>query len=182
MATPEQPPQGITISPELAAKIAATQAQQAEADKIGTLAASAAVPGPMREVWCIVPDIKEGPFTIRRFRDGDFIRLAQLGHPLENFTAIAKWLSDPKPSGPEAWLLNWLMTTPIEEVKKEMQAGVESVRAKAEAVFSELDGYQLAHVMRGIVKQLTIYMGARVDYEPVPTSEAAASPPPLSQP
>ena len=172
----------IVITPELQAKIAATQAQQADADKIGLKAAGTTLPGPARDVWCDVPDIKEGPFTIRRLRDGDFVRLAQLGHPLNSFNAIGAWLKEPQPSGKEAWMLNWLMSRPVAEVKAIIAKGRDAVEAQAEEQFSELDGYQLAHLMYAVVKQISIYMGAKVDYEQVQTGEAGSSPPPLSQP
>ncbi len=174
----------IVIPPELQARIDATQAKQAAEDKIGLQAAGTTLPGPMADVWTVKPDIKEGPYTIRRFVDGDFIRLAQMGHPLDSFTAIGRWLENPNPSGPDAWVLNWMMTNPVSLVKEFLQGpnGVAVIRGQAEEDFSGLDGMQLAYIMRAIVKQIAVYIGGRVDYEPTPREGTDASPPPSLAP
>jgi hypothetical protein len=172
----------IIIPAHIQAQIAKTQAEQAADDKIGLQAAGTTLPGPLLDIWAAVPDIIVGPFKVRRFVDGDFIRLSQLKHPLNSFSAIGAWLQDPQPSGEASWLLNWVMTHPMPEVKEKIKAGLEAVKESADTEFSELSGMQLALIMRAIVQQLSIYMGAKLEYEPVPTETAAdASPPPSSQ-
>ena len=171
-----------TIPASVQAKIVETQKQQAEDDKLGMEAATSTLPGPLKDVWALVPDIQVGPFKVRRFVDGDFIRLAAFDHKLNSFSAVSAWLENPEPSGKEAWLLNWMLTRPTKEVKEAIKSGPEKVREQAEEVFSELGGMQLALIMRAIVEQLAVYLGTRVEYKPAVEGEGDASPPPLSQP
>jgi len=171
----------IVITPELQAKIAATQAEQGRADELGKLAASAVRPGAVREAWVTVPELKEGPYTIRRVRDGDLKRLDELGHPVNSQKAMHEWANNPVSSGPEAWLLIWMFTRPIPEVKSAMIQGKDIVVQKAEDEFSELDGLQLALLSAKIGLQFAAYLGAQLDYEALP-QEGQPSPPPLSQP
>ncbi len=174
----------ITLPPEVLAGIAATQAKQAADDKAGIEAATSTLPGPLKDVWALVPDIPVGPYKVRRLVDGDFVRLAAFGHKLSSFSAVAAWLETPEPSGKEAWLLNWMMTRSTQEVKAAITAGPDKVLAAAEAEFSELSGIQLAHIMRAIVEQLSIYLGTRVEYKAVeqPVDGVVSSPPSSSQP
>jgi hypothetical protein len=167
---------------EAQAAIGMTVKKQQADDKIGLQAATAALPGPLKDVWALVPDIQVGPFKVRRFVDGDFIRLAAFDHKLNSFTAVSAWLENPEPSGKEAWLLNWMLTRPTMEVKDAIKAGPEKVRELAENEFSELSGMQLALIMRAIVEQLATYLGTHIEYKPATEGEADASPPASSQP
>jgi hypothetical protein len=169
----------LNIPPEIAEKMRGTLATQAADDKAGLQAATSALPGPLKDVWALQPDIEEGPYKIRRFVDGDFIRLAAFGHKLNSFSAVGEWLEKPEPSGKDAWLLNWMMTRSTADVKLAIAAGPEKVIAAAEAEFSELSGMQLAMIMRAIVSQLAVYLGTRVEYKPAETAAngEAASPP-----
>ena len=171
----------ITVPPELMEKINQTQADQAEADKIGLQAAGAVRPGAVREAWVTVPDIKEGPFTIRRFKDGDFKRLDEMGHPLNNQKAMYEWAQNPVASGPDCWLLLWMLTRPVAVVKEKMITGKDKVLAEAEEIFSDLDGIQLAVLSGKVGIQMATYLGAQLSYESLP-QEGQPSPPPLSQP
>ena len=171
----------VVIPPEVLAKIAATQAAQAKEDDIGKLAAAAVRPGAVREAWVTVPDLKEGPYTIRRLRDGDLKRLDELGHPINSQKAIHEWAAAPVSSGPDAWLLIWMFTRPIPEVKAAMTQGKDVVLNKADEEFSELDGLQLALLTAKIGLQFATYLGAQLNYEALP-QEGQPSPPPLSQP
>lgn len=166
------------IPQQLKERISATQAQQAADDALGVRAATATLPGPLLDVWAPVPDIEVGPYKVRRLVDGDFVRLAALGHKLNSFTAVSEWLTSPEPSGPEAWLLNWMMTRPVAEVKAAMTEGPAAVRAKAEAAFDDASGIQLALVMKAIVEQLAIYLGTRIEYKPNQVEGENSSPPP----
>ncbi len=175
----------LNIPPEIAAKMAQTQQEEARDDKAGMQAATAALPGPLRDVWALAPDITEGPYKIRRFVDGDFVRLAAFGHKLNSFSAVGAWLETPEPSGKDAWLLNWMLTRSTAEVKAFISTGGKvAVEDAAESEFSELSGMQLAMIMRAIVTQLAVYLGTRVEYKPAETAAngEATSPPPLSQP
>ena len=174
----------IVINEEVLKGIAETQARQAEEDKDGLKAATSALPGPLKDVWALVPDIQEGPYKIRRFVDGDFVRLAAFGHKLSSFSAVGDWLQNPEPSGKDAWLLNWMMTRSTKQVKEAITTGPEKVIAAAEEEFSELSGIQLAMIMRAVVKQLSIYLGTRVEYKPAETAAngEVSSPPSSSQP
>src|SRR5580692_7653803 len=100
-----------------------TQAAQAQEDQAGAEAASEATPGQMREAFSAVPDIKVGPFTVRRFRDGDFISLEHLGHPMKNFRSVTDESYKFEPSGMDAWTLCWVMTRPAKEVKEALATG-----------------------------------------------------------
>lgn len=166
----------LTIPPETQAKIDATQAGQREDDRLGLRAATAALPGPLLDVWALAPDKEVGPFKIRRFVDGDFITLAQMGHKLNSFSAINDWLQTPEPSGPQAWLLNWMMTHTRAEVKEAVK-NPKQIVADAETMCEDLSGMQLALIMKAIVEQLSVYLGMRVEYKPNPVEGEKSDPP-----
>ena len=172
-AIPDKP---IVIPPDLSARIASTQAKQAKDDQIGLTAAGTVLPGALREVFCEVPDIKVGPYNVRRFTDRDFIRLAKLGHPLNSFAAMQSWTESPTISGPEAYNIIWLMTRSIQTAKTDIDSDVAKVKADADNEFGELAGFELASLVRAIAFQLSRYMGARLDYESLPV-EGQPSPP-----
>src|ERR1700676_3149653 len=158
----------IEIPPDLRAKINATQAQQAEADKRGIEAAGAVLPGALREVFCDVPNIEVGPYKVRRFTDRDFIRLAKFAHPMNSFAAMKEWAENPIVSGPEAYSIIWLMTRSIDTARTEIDADVTKVKADAGNEFGEMAGLELATLIAAILHQLSRYMGARLDYESLP--------------
>lgn len=163
------------------AEMEATRQQQAQDDQLGIKAAGTTLPGALRAVWAAVPDIEEGPYKVRRFVDADFVRLCQLGHPLDSFGAMQKWMENPTITGPDAYNIIWLMTTDVFMVKQAIASGVDKVKEAATEKFSELQGLELAVLIRAIATQLARYMGAKLEYAPLPT-EGQAGPPPLSQP
>jgi hypothetical protein len=125
-------------------------------------------PGSIREVFAPVPDIEVGPYKVRRFVDADFMRLDQLGHPLNGLRAFWTWTENPTISGPDAYNIIWLMTTDVPTAKAAITAGVDTVKAAAEEKFCELGGPELASLVCAIAFQLSRYFGGRLDYEPLP--------------
>ncbi len=167
---------------EAQAAIGKTVKEQQADDEIGLQAATAALPGPLKDVWALAPDIEVGPFIVRRFVDGDFKRLAGFNHKLSSFSAVKEWMEKWDPLGEEAWLLDWMMTRPTKEVKESIKAGPDKVRELAEDEFGELTGVQLIEVMKAITEQLAVYLGTHIEFKPAVEGEADASPPHLSQP
>ena len=171
------------IAPEIEAKIAATVEAQKADDGVGNIAVTAAVPGPVRDIWAPKPSIAVGPFTVRRFVDRDFIILDALQHPLKSLSALADQTYNFEPSGREAWDICWLMTRPVAEVKEVFRTGGrESAQSMAEETFGDLDVPQIAALLAAVARQLGIYASAHIelkDNEP----EGENSPnPPSSQP
>ena len=170
----------ITIPPEIQAKVAETQRQQAAEDAIGMNAATTALPGPTRDIYAVVPNITAGPFSVRRFVDRDFIFLAMLDHPLNRFTAMADGSYTLEPTGPLAWQLFWLLTRPVSEVKEQFKHGAESVKEAAADTFGELQLYALADLLTAAAKQMTIYASAHLEYEAKTEGENGGVVPPSS--
>lgn len=171
----------LVIPPEMQEEIKTGQQRQAKDDQRGTVAAGTTLPGALREVFVAVPDIEVGPYKVRRFVDADFARLSQLGHALNSFSSMQDWMNNPTITGPEAYNIIWLMTTPVPDAKEKLRKGVDVVKGEALENFSELAGLELGMLIRAVGTQLARYMGARLDYEPIP-EEGHASPPQSSQP
>lgn len=170
------------ISPAIQAKIGETQRQQQQDDKAGMEAVTASLPGPLKDVWTIEPDIMVGPYKVRRFTDGDFIRLAAFDHKLRSLTAIDEWMKEFEPSGKDAWLICWMMTRSTKDVREAIKSGKEIVLQQAEEIFSELSAAQIASVLRAIVAQLFVFNGVRMEFKPATEDKGDESPPPSSQP
>ena len=170
--------QPIKLSPEVLAGIAATQAQQAEDDKAGLVAATTTLPGPLKDVWEVSPSIQEGPYTVRKFTIGDFKRLAALGHRLNSFSAFSAWLDEPEPFDDDAKILDWIMTRSVEEVAATIPQGRDKILELAELEFGELSGGQLIMLMRTIVIQLAKCLEVKLQYKPAETANGEATSPP----
>jgi len=178
----DQKPNPIVVPPALAAKIIETQQSQAAADQIGIEASGKTLPGKLRDAFVLVPDIPVGPangsalYHVRAFKDGDFLRLAQLGHSLDGFAKAQQWMTDPPISGQDAYTIIWLMTRPIPVVKAKITEGKEAILKAAADEFDELGGLELARLIGAVVVQLSQYMGAKLDYEAI-IKEGDPSPP-----
>lgn len=158
----------LAVPPEMQQQMADTAKRHAADDHFGTVAAGTTLPGALREVFVAVPDIEVGPYKIRRFVDADFARLSQLGHTLNSFTSMQNWMNNPTITGPEAYNIIWLMTTPVPDAKEMLRKGPDVVKGAALDKFSELAGLELGMLIRAVGTQLARYVGARLDYEPVP--------------
>ena len=169
----------LQLSPEIEARIAETQAQQNATDAVSMAAATAALPGPLRDVFAPAPDIKvTDTISVRRFVDRDFMFLSALDHPLNRFTAMADGSYTFEPSGPLAWQLCWLLTRPAAATKALIKTGgIEAVKEAAEEQFGELPIFAIGKVMEAIAKQMTIYASAHLQYQPNATGEGESSPP-----
>lgn len=161
-------------------KIAETQLRQKDEDTKGMAAATSALPGPMRDVFALAPDITVGPYLVRRFVDRDFIFLTQLGHPVNRFSALADGSYKFEPTGELAWQLCWLMTQKIQDIKEKFKHGVDAVKEAAADDFGDRPIFAIDMVMRAIAKQMNIYGSAHLEYEP--SVEGEQSPPPSCQP
>ena len=165
---------------EAEAKAALTQAAQAADDKAGNMALTATLPGPLLDVFSPAPDIKVGPFTVRRFVNRDFVMLSQLGHPLKRLSALADGSYNFDPSDEPAWQLCWLLTQPIEYAKDKMK-DVAAAKEDVATIFGEMTVQATTQVIKAIIRQLEVYASARVDFEPNETGgDEGKSPPPLS--
>lgn len=166
---PNTPP--ITTSPikipaHIEAQIEETVRQQAAEDNLGMLAAQAATPGITRNVWEPAPDIEVGPYKVRRFRDGDFILLAQMKHPLERFSALSDGSYGFEPSGVLAHQLCWLMTRPVAAARDALKVGVDVAKEMATDEFGDLPLFAIGDLMKAIAKQMEIYAAAHIATKP----------------
>lgn len=160
-------------------KIAETVAQQAIEDEAGLKAASATLPGPLRDVFSPAPDIAAGPYKVRRFVDGDFVALAALGHPLNGFKAVADGSYGFEPSGQDCWTLCWLLTRPRKESKALFrEKGAAAVKDAAEDEFGEHSILALSKVMEAVAQQMTTYASANLEMQPRKTEGENGSNPP----
>ena len=104
------------------------------------------------------PDIKVGPYTVRRFVDRDFLFLSKLGHPLKRFVAMADNSYNFEPSGEQAWQICYILTRPIAETKALFKSGgPEAVKEAAADTFGELPIFAIGMVMAAVCKQMTLY-------------------------
>lgn len=133
--------------------------QKAQDEAEGQAAATPS-PGESRDVFATAPDIKVGPYSVRRFVDGDFVSLASIGHPLNGIKAIADEDAGYKfvPTGKDCWTLCWIMTRPRKESKALLKsAGKEGVEDAASDEFGDLPIQALYNLMVAILKQINIY-------------------------
>lgn len=165
------------ITPDLQAKIASTQAEQRKADEIGGQAATEALPGPLRQAFSSVPAIVVGPFSVRRFVDGDFITLSEIGHPLSSFERAMNGSYKGEPVGEHAWQICWLMTRPRADVRAAMKNGAAFAKEEAAKLFGdEFTPIELAEIMQAIIKQMLIYSGAHLQLEQKTEGENSSPP------
>jgi hypothetical protein len=166
-------------------RIAETIARQRAEDDAGAQAiVGSPAPGPMREAFSPCPNIVVGRYEVRRVRDGDFYTLEALGHPLKRWSAINDGSYDCEPTGPQCWQVLWILTREAYEVRDEMRVdGGKSLKEKAEYEFAEYGLLELGQLMMAVAKQLGVYAGAVVEYEPKPVPGAEgekSSDPPMS--
>lgn len=163
-------------------KIAATQKQQQADDLIGMKATTATLPGPLRDVFSPSPEIKVGPYSVRRFVDGDFVSLAATGHPLNHISAIADGSYKFIPTGKDCWILLWILTRPRKESKELFKTGGrEGVEEAASDEFGDLPIGALNELMIAVLKQINLYGETHLEYEPKAEDEKSQNPP-LSPP
>jgi hypothetical protein len=145
-------------------KIAETVARQDMEDKVGMMAATTPLPGPLADAFAPQPDIVIGPFKVRPFYDADFEFLSWLEHPLHRFMLKGEG-EDFVPRGPMAWELCWLMTRPIEEVEKIFAAGGrKAVSEAARGVMGRLQIAALTALCDAAIRQMTVYWSPVLKY------------------
>jgi hypothetical protein len=136
-----------------------------------------------RDLFAPVPDIEVGPFKVRRFVDRDFVFLANIGHPLNCFTALAERKYNFVPTGELAWQLCWLLTRPVAEVKAQFKRGPDAVKEAAADEFGVLPIFAIAKLMAAIARQVAIYTSSvKLNFELKEEGEKSADPaesPPL---
>jgi hypothetical protein len=171
----------IVIPPDIQAKAAEKQKQQQAEDAVGMKAATATLPGPMKGIWSVVPEIPVGPFLVRRFKDGDLKDLAAIGHPFDSVQVIVNGGYKFIPTGQDCWTLCFLMTRPRKEFKQLLvEKGVEGIKEAAEDIFAEFGVYALGELQEAILKQFTIYGQGQIEYEAKKTEGEQSDPPPSS--
>lgn len=154
----------MNIPPEVQAKIDATQRAQAAEDAAGRQAAATPLPGPLRDVFALVPDIAVGPFKVRPFYDIDFEFLTALNHPLKDMMVEGKISDKFLPTGAMAWQLCWMMTRPVDEADAVFKKGVLEVNVAARAEFGKLQLPALAKLIEAVIRQMTIYWSPSLEY------------------
>lgn len=160
------------------AHIAATVVQQERDDAVGKLAAAAPLPGPTKQAFSVVPDIKVGTYSVRRFCDGDFLFLSNplVAHPLMGLSVdklmklgqveidklFDSTVAGVSPSGPQAWALYWILTRPWKESQAALKDG--TIMDKAAEEFAGLQYVSLAKLFEAAMKQFTEYFSTTVEY------------------
>ena len=162
---------------------------QAVEDMAGRRALAEPFPGALADTFSLAPNIKVGPFEVRRFRDGDFKLLNALKNPFHDFM-LACMLGDKegvknimKPTGQPMWDLAYIFTKPAKEVAEEIKShGVAAVQASAEEKFSEFRYAALTELLMAIIEQAMIYSTANISYKDgeEKEGEAGSENPPLS--
>ena len=135
-------------------------------DKAARAALSVPMPGPLRDVFAIQPNIDVGIYKIRPFVDFDFEVLQQINHPIVIDPTIMK------NNGRRAWQLIWILTHDPDEVELSIKDGSFDTKAR-----QEFGKYQLAAVlqlMTAVLEQFKIYWSTSIPYG---GSESDSNPP-----
>jgi hypothetical protein len=129
------------------------------------------MPGPLKDVFSVQPDIVVGPYRVRPFYDGDFENLSALGHPLHKL--MVDGMSgkeppkemDPMVRGPALWEMAWMLTREIEDtdtlLAKDGKAGVAKA-AKRE--FGKLQFGAVMAISKAVAEQMRIYWSSVLGY------------------
>ena len=184
-------PTPIQITPEIQAVIDAKVKEQRLADEAGLKAAAVPFPGPTREAFALNQHIEVGQWKIRPFYDIDIEFLSQLKHPLHDMMQ-AGMRGDPvqesfTPRGPEAWVLAWILTHPIEDTEKRLleDGKIEELKRLARAEFSRLQLPAIAQIVTAAITQMKIYYSPVLGYGEAKTNaegEQSANPPSAESP
>ena len=143
--------------------------EQADEDQIGIRAAATPLPGATREAFAIVPPIKIGEFSVRRFVDGDIENLQTTGNAFgELVQAVMSGSKEEKqfvPRGKDAWELCWMMTRDIDEVDEVLaKDGVKGITAAARKIFRKHQMGDLAVIVQAVITQFGIYSAPVLGY------------------
>jgi hypothetical protein len=172
------------MSDEIELKIQETVRRQALEDAAGLESAATAFPGPLRDVFALDPDITVGMYRVRPCFDYDLRVLAQLNHPAYNLLLRGDEKSDFLPIGPEAAILAWMFTQPVQQLKAAMEHdGPAKCQKQADEMFEFVQPRVLGLLVQAVARQITVSTNARLEYGPAveekKAEEANAAAPPL---
>ena len=146
--------------------------EQADADAKGLEASATILPGPTRAAFSMVPDIKVGPYKVRRFLDGDLDTLASMEHPFgkiieKRMAGIDDDSTNWLPRGKWGWILCWMMTRDIDEVDKVIaDGGIEAVTEAAKKEFRKSTFGDIGAIALAVIEQFNIYQAPIIGYGP----------------
>lgn len=157
------------LSPEAEARAAAAIERAKAATAAERLAAATPLPGPLREAFRLPAGIKVGPYTVRPVYDGDIELLYAWGHPFAAWI-IAQLAGQPcaefVPRGPDAWVLYWLFTHPVEVAESVMEdpQGRERAYREARLEFRRVTLAQGLALFDAVVRQLGVLVEVGQQY------------------
>jgi hypothetical protein len=147
--------------------VARLQEQESEHRTAVSQANATPLPGVLKDVFAIVPDITVGQFKVRPLCDYDFEILQALDNPIFKLTFDGQeYGNNPKDlRGKAAWQACYLLTNSIDDVEKVMAIGVAEFDLVARKEFSRLKLFELFSLMKAVLQQLQIYWSPRMGYE-----------------
>jgi hypothetical protein len=151
-----------------------------EEDRAATEALSEPMPGPLGKVFTLVPGIRVGKWTVRRFADIDYYMLKDMRHPFSKILkkkmveagmdggTVCDDLPEFYPTGPDMWQLAWIFTRgsshECEDLVKQ-SSGYDALKSAAKEEFSSLQMAALLAILEVIFKQVNVYWSANLEYE-----------------
>lgn len=137
-----------------------------EREELMRRAGAIPLPGPAADAFAVAQDIVVGPFKVRAVCDADFEALQALEHPLASAATKEFTLR-----GPNAWVLCWWFTRPLDEAEGVLVKGTDEVKKAAKAEFGRLQMAALMEVQKAVIKQFEIAWSPVLEYESEDTTE-----------
>jgi hypothetical protein len=131
---------------------------------------STPLPGPLRDVFAIVPEIAVGQFKVRPLCDYDFEILQAIDHPIYKMSFGGQEYGN-NPSdlrGKSAWQICYMLTRSVDEVEKSMASGTAEFDLAAKQLFSRLKMAELVALMKAVFQQVNIFWSPVIGYEETP--------------
>jgi hypothetical protein len=159
-----------------------------EEDRAATEALSEPMPGPLGRVFTLVPGIKVGKWTVRRFADIDYYMLKDMRHSFSKILkkkmveagmdggTVCDDLPEFYPTGPDMWQLAWIFTRgssrECEDLVKQ-SGSYDALKLVAKEEFDNLQMAALLTILEAIFKQVNVYWSANLEYEADKGKESA---------
>lgn len=160
-------------------KLAQEEGPRREAEQ---RAAATPMPGALREAFATVQDIKVGPYSFRPLTDWDVEVVQEQKHPLHEYFTQAFRGKEPNVEfpirGPAVWWFLWLLSVPARQAYEAVRAGTDKDAAREG--FAMLAFLELQTCMEACMRQVGVYFGTVVAYEPAKVEGESPPPPPQS--
>lgn len=143
--------------------------RQQQEDLAARKASAEVLPGPLRDVFAVQPEIKVGKWSVRPFYDLDFEILQSTQHPLyeEMMAGIEgrETRQNYLPRGQSAWTLFYMMTRDPEKLDEQIKAdGLPAIAVAAKKEFGRLQLGAIMELYKAVVHQIQIFSSTAVAY------------------